>query len=154
MSHQVKQVGAIAIVNLDFLARAAECVEVKQLETHLVLNMERKTAVFWEGNEQECDGVITFARKLEGEEVGRYYDIALKVEEKKDASEAEKYGLWADTFGHDHTMQSRIDELFQRYKVEELKSKGYEKGAVTVSEVAEEIDGMAGWKLVEVEMPD
>lgn len=146
MSHQVKQVGTVKILDLEILRRACEAVHVPELQTSTRLDMDKKAARFWAGHNDPCDGVIHFGRELNEDEKDHYYEIALKREGEGDAA---SYGLWCDTHGVDRGIEDRVKRIFQAYRVEELRAEGANVGAVYTSALEER----PGWTRVRVEIP-
>ena len=168
MSEQVRQVGSVALQNLELLRRACEASFIEHLGTTHKLDMNQKTARYWQDRQAPCDGAITFARELNGQEKTCNYEIAIKFVKDAPAKDAvlsadgtilqpaivggDRYELEADTHASDRFMQERIKRIFQAYRVEELREVGANDlcAAVTDTEVA----GSPGWRLVRMEIPD
>jgi len=151
MSHQVKQIGAVAVTDIQLLGRACAATEVPEIKTTLKLDMDQKQARYWGGALDQCDGTITFARELNPTDKSKVYEIALRREKVKDArgQMVDGYTLWADTHGVDRGIEDRIGRVFQNYRIEEIKQVAQNDGAVTV----QAIEGRPGWQEVVVEMP-
>jgi len=151
MSHQIKQVGKVALTDLHLLSQACACVRVPELKTALKLDMKQKKARYYNGALDACDGVITFGRPLDQQEKNSWYEIALRREQVKNAQDesVEGYGLYCDTHGTDRTITDRVSRIFQAYRVEELKQVGQSVGMVTVEEVV----GRPGWTAVHTDIP-
>ena len=151
MSHQVKQIGAVAITSIELLGRACAATEVPEVKAMLKLDMNQKEARYWGGALDKCDGTITFSRELSPADKSKVYEIALRRDKVQDArgQMVDGYTLWADTHGVDRGIEDRIGRVFQNYRIEEIKQVAQNDGAVSVHA----IEGRPGWQEVVVEMP-
>lgn len=110
MSHLVTQSNdAVQIIDLELLGKA--CTKLG-----LTLHTDRKVAHYYGSSTAKCDAVITIP--------GCTSEIA--VMKKKDGT----YGIEADHFYREVTkaLGSNSDNLFQRYKAEELHKAAKKKG--------------------------
>lgn len=168
MSEHARQVGSVALQNLELLRRACEAVYVEHLGTTLKLDMTQKKARYWQGRQAVCDGAITFGRELTEQEKSCNYEISLTFNPNAPGKPAEisadgtilkpeviagdRYELGTDTHASDRYVGERVKRIFQAYRVEELKQLGTDNLGASVSD--QEVAGQPGWRLVTMEIPD
>lgn len=150
MSHQVKQVSSVTIKDLTILAKAAERVFVPEINGYLKLDTERKSARYWKGRQDKCDAVLTFDRKLTGDEKYNLYEISLKATTNPETKETE-YAFFADTHGLDRGIAKRVDDLYQEYRIEEIRDEiSVRTGQIEVYA----LEGRPGWQRIAVTVPE
>lgn len=137
MSEQIAQEMAVEIKDLELLRKAVQSIEVPELRTNLVLDTERKSARYYNGNMDRCDAVITYARSLTPSEQSRHYEIAMKRE--PDGKGGFHYRMYADTY--DQTMARKIEAVFEEYIIANTINGALEDGAIESEEVRE-IEGI------------
>lgn len=130
------------MTDVNLLKRAVAAITAQQLGLpfQLALDEEKKQAQYYAGNFDSCDMVIGAARELSSDERSRFYDIAVKKQEAKDANgnPIVQLTLWADTHGTDHGMNKRISLIMQRYLAEKRRAEHIENGAIEVNETINE----------------
>lgn len=151
MSHQTTQRNTfVTITDINLLKRAVRAIQVPGLNTHLVLDTEKKEARYY-GNmvDRDCFAVVTYARELTEEEKRSNYEIAVKKSTRDlNGVETTVYDLVADVNASDRSMREKIAKAFEEYQIAVVSSVAEAGGAISVREAPEEAP--EGYRAIEI----